>query len=114
MLLNMVAEIDRDLPVLMIDSLMLFEETLTYQRDLARHLGLTNVQHLYPDPTDLARLDPDDTLHQRDTDACCDIRKVAAARPGAPALAGVDHRAQALPGLDAGRAARSSRPTARG
>ena len=26
---------------------------------------------------DLARLDPDDTLHQRDTDACCDIRKVA-------------------------------------
>jgi phosphoadenosine phosphosulfate reductase len=75
-LLNMAAEIDRDLPVLMIDSLMLFEETLSYQRDLARHLGLTNVQLLYPDPTDLARLDPDDTLHQRDTDACCDIRKV--------------------------------------
>ena len=32
-LLHMVAEIDRDLPVLMIDSLMLFEETLEYQRD---------------------------------------------------------------------------------
>ena len=32
-LLNMVADIDRDLPVLMIDSLMLFEETLEYQRD---------------------------------------------------------------------------------
>ena len=32
-LLHMVAEIDRDLPVLMIDSLMLFEETLAYQRD---------------------------------------------------------------------------------
>jgi phosphoadenosine phosphosulfate reductase len=26
---------------------------------------------------DLLRLDPDDTLHQRDTDACCEIRKVA-------------------------------------
>jgi phosphoadenosine phosphosulfate reductase len=26
---------------------------------------------------DLARLDPDDTLHRRDTDACCVIRKVA-------------------------------------
>ena len=76
-LLHMVAEIDRRLPVLMIDSLMLFEETLEYQRDLSRHLGLTNVQHLHPDATDLARLDPDDTLHQRDHDACCVIRKVA-------------------------------------
>ena len=76
-LLNMVAELDRDLPVLMIDSLMLFPETLQYQRDLAAHLGLTNVQHLHPDAADLARLDPDDTLHQRDPDACCVIRKVA-------------------------------------
>jgi phosphoadenosine phosphosulfate reductase len=76
-LLHMVAEIDRDLPVLMIDSLMLFEETLAYQRELSAHLGLTNVQHLRPDPNDLLRLDPDDTLHQRDADACCHVRKVA-------------------------------------
>jgi phosphoadenosine phosphosulfate reductase len=76
-LLRMVAEIDPATPVLMIDSLMLFEETLEYQRDLSRHLGLTNVQHLHPDVTDLARLDPDDTLHQRDQDACCVVRKVA-------------------------------------
>jgi phosphoadenosine phosphosulfate reductase len=76
-LLHMVSEIDPETPVLMIDSLMLFEETLAYQQDLSRHLGLTNVQHLHPDATDLARLDPDDTLHQRDQDACCVIRKVA-------------------------------------
>jgi phosphoadenosine phosphosulfate reductase len=76
-LLRMVAEIEPATPVLMIDSLMLFEETLEYQRELSRHLGLTNVQHLHPDLTDLARLDPDDTLHQRDQDACCVIRKVA-------------------------------------
>jgi phosphoadenosine phosphosulfate reductase len=75
-LLKMVADIDRDLPVLMIDSLMLFEETLEYQRTLSTHLGLRNVQHLRPEPTDVARLDPDGTLHQWDMDACCDIRKV--------------------------------------
>jgi phosphoadenosine phosphosulfate reductase len=75
-LLKMVADLDPDLPVLMIDSLMLFEETLEYQRTLSQHLGLRNVQHLRPNPLDLARLDPDGTLHQRDTDACCDIRKV--------------------------------------
>jgi phosphoadenosine phosphosulfate reductase len=76
-LLHMVAGLDRHVPVLMIDSLLLFEETLAYQRTLSDHLGLTNVQHLHPDAMDLARLDPDSTLHRRDTDACCEIRKVA-------------------------------------
>jgi phosphoadenosine phosphosulfate reductase len=75
-LLKMVADIDRDLPVLMIDSLLLFEETLEYQRDLSAHLGLRNVQIVKPSEFDLLRLDPDDMLHQRDMDACCDIRKV--------------------------------------
>jgi phosphoadenosine phosphosulfate reductase len=76
-LLHMVSELDRDLPILMIDTLMLFEETLEYQRELSAHLGLTNVQHLRPDPNDLKRLDPDDTLYQRNADACCHVRKVA-------------------------------------
>lgn len=76
-LLHMVAGIDRDLPVLMVDTLMLFEETLEYQRALSDHLGLRNVQHVRPDPRDLATLDPSDDLHRRDTDACCVIRKVA-------------------------------------
>ena len=40
-LLHMVAEIDRDLPVLMLDTLMLFEETLDYQAELSERLGLT-------------------------------------------------------------------------
>jgi phosphoadenosine phosphosulfate reductase len=76
-LLHMVSRIDRDLPVLMVDTLMLFRETLEYQRELAGHLGLRNVQHVRPDPRDLAQLDPEDDLHRRDTDACCVIRKVA-------------------------------------
>jgi phosphoadenosine phosphosulfate reductase len=83
-LLKMLADIDPDAPVLMIDSLLLFEETLEYQRTLSRHLGLRNVQILKPAPVDLAMSDPDDTLHQRDMDACCDIRKV---RPLERALA---------------------------
>ena len=50
-LLKMVADIDRDLPVLMIDSLMLFEETLDYQRTLSAHLGL----HQRPAPAAATR-----------------------------------------------------------
>jgi phosphoadenosine phosphosulfate reductase len=76
-LLHMVAGIDPDLPVLMIDTLMLFEETLAYQRTLADRLGLANVQHLRPDRADLAMLDPDGRLHESDQDACCAVRKVA-------------------------------------
>jgi phosphoadenosine phosphosulfate reductase len=76
-LLDMAARVDRDLPVLLVDTLMLFEETLDYQLTLSDHLGLTNVQHIRPEPADLERLDPDDTLHRRDPDACCVIRKVA-------------------------------------
>lgn len=75
-LLHMVAEVDPDLPVLLVDTLMLFQETLDYQKELSAHLGLRNVQHIHPNPVDLARVDPDDTLYSRDTDSCCDIRKV--------------------------------------
>ena len=73
----MVADIDRDLPVLMIDSLMLFEETLRVPADA---VGAPRADQR---PAPAARPDgprrgsiPDGTLHQRDTDACCDIRKV--------------------------------------
>jgi len=43
---------------------------------LATRLGLTNVIDLYPEPIALAKRDPDGTLHARDPDACCEIRKV--------------------------------------
>lgn len=76
-LLHMASRIDRDLPVLLVDTLMLFPETLEYQRTLAGALGLRNVQHVRPDAKDLEALDPADDLHRRDTDACCVIRKVA-------------------------------------
>jgi len=76
-LLHMAAQVDRDVPILMVDTLMLFEETLAYQLDIAAHLGLTNIRRLRPAPADLAAADPDGLLHRRDPDACCDIRKVA-------------------------------------
>ncbi len=75
-LLHMASEIDRDFPVLMIETQMLFPETLVYQRDLSAHLGLRNVRNVRPDAADLAREDPDGTLNRRDPDACCDLRKV--------------------------------------
>ena len=43
-LLHMVSVVAPGLPVLFIDTQMLFPETLAYQREVASKLGLTNVQ----------------------------------------------------------------------
>ncbi len=75
-LLHMVASVDRAFPVLMLETGMLFPETLDYQRTLAEQLGLTDLRNIRPDPSDLAALDPVGELHRRDTDACCAMRKV--------------------------------------
>ena len=75
-LLHMVSVLDRSLPVLFLDTQMLFAETLAYQEKVAGLLGLTNVRTLAPDPSNAHRRDPDGDLHRRDPDACCTLRKV--------------------------------------
>ncbi len=75
-LLDIIARVDRSLPVLFLDTGKHFEETLTYRDALVADFGLTDIRVLKPDEAALERLDPDGRLHQTDTDACCDIRKV--------------------------------------
>ncbi|QBX33785.1 phosphoadenylyl-sulfate reductase [Paracoccus liaowanqingii] len=74
-LLHMVSVVAPGLPVLFIDTHMLFPETLAYQRDVARRLALTNVQTITATPAEIVARDPDGTLNQTDPDACCDLRK---------------------------------------
>ena len=86
-LLHMVSVINPDIPVLFIDTQMLFQETLDYQLEVSKHLGLTNVQVIRASDAALAADDPDGTLNQRDTDACCHLRKTV---PLENALGGYD------------------------
>ena len=86
-LLHMAAIMDRSVPVLFIDTQMLFAETLVYQTEVSERLGLRNVQIIHAAESELKRLDPDRTLHQFDTDACCDLRKTV---PLNNALSGYD------------------------
>ena len=74
-LLHMVSEINKDTPVIFLDTEMLFPETLTYQREVAQRLGLTDIRVITPDRADVMTLDVDGLLHQADTDACCNLRK---------------------------------------
>lgn len=103
-LLHLIAQIDRTLPVLFIDTALLFEETLAYQQDLADHLGLTNVQVIRAPKRTVDAVDPYGALRFSNPDACCDLRKT---QPLNAALTGYDawitgrkrHQAQTRQGL---------------
>ena len=86
-LLHMVSVIAPGTPVLFVDTLMLFQETLDYQRDVSRSLGLTDVRTITAELAVLDLEDPDGTLHQFNTDACCTVRKTV---PLEKALGGFD------------------------
>ncbi|HXW41062.1 MAG TPA: phosphoadenylyl-sulfate reductase [Xanthobacteraceae bacterium] len=86
-LLKFVADVDRSLPVLFLDTLWLFKETLAYREALVARLGLTDVRTITPSPSALALRDAKRELCFRDRDACCRIRKV---EPLAQELAAFD------------------------
>jgi phosphoadenosine phosphosulfate reductase len=74
-LLHMISEIDRDTPVIFIDTEMLFDETLRYQRDLSDQMGLSDIRVITPSRGALMQRDVDGILHKFDPDACCTLRK---------------------------------------
>jgi phosphoadenosine phosphosulfate reductase len=86
-LLHLVARVAPALPVLFLETEMLFPETLAYQADVAATLGLSDVRRITPSPEAIAAQDPDGRLNARDPDACCRLRK---AEPLARALSGFD------------------------
>ena len=86
-LLHMISVAAPGLPVLFIDTQMLFPETLEYQREVASRLGLTNVQVITASEDEMALNDPDGTLHKVNPDACCNFRKTV---PLENALSGYD------------------------
>ncbi len=86
-LLHMAAKVDKSVPVIFIDTRVLFPETLAYRDELVALLGLANVTTVYPRPELLEREDPEDFLWAANPDRCCEIRKVL---PLAEALKGFD------------------------
>lgn len=86
-LLHMIAVMNRDTPVLFIDTEMLFAETLAYQLDLTERLHLRNLTVVRADRAQVFARDNEGLLHQYDPDACCTLRKT---EPLQQALAGYD------------------------
>lgn len=86
-LLHMAAQIDHAVPVLFIDTELLFPETLQYQQDVATALGLSNVQTIMAKREAVFARDNENLLHLHDPDACCQLRKT---EPLLRALSGFD------------------------
>jgi len=74
-LLHLATMANRNVPVIFIDTQMLFTETLVYQLELAERLRLQNVTIIRA--ADTSSFDRDGILHLHDPDACCALRKTA-------------------------------------
>jgi phosphoadenosine phosphosulfate reductase len=86
-LIHIVSRVDPSVPVIFLDTLRHFPETLAYKERLTRVLGLRNVIDMQPDSARLAADDPNLTLAVRNPDMCCYIRKTL---PMVRALRGFD------------------------
>lgn len=87
LLLSLVSQVNKNTPVIFLDTLKHFPETLEYRDDLIKKLGLTDVRNIEPEPSALKAADPDGDLWSRNPDACCYLRKVV---PLEEALSGFD------------------------
>ncbi|MGI4880828.1 MAG: phosphoadenylyl-sulfate reductase [Janthinobacterium lividum] len=75
-LLHMIAEIDRAVPVIFVNTQKMFGETLAYRDELTERLGFTDLRVQRPDPFRLAARDATSLRWSFDPDGCCEIRKV--------------------------------------
>lgn len=75
-LLHLASQVSPAIPVLFLDTGMLFGQTLDYRKTVAAKFGLTDVRDLRPAFADLATQDPNSDLWRTSVDGCCNIRKV--------------------------------------
>ncbi|MPT48096.1 MAG: phosphoadenylyl-sulfate reductase [Sphingobium sp.] len=86
-LLHLVAQADPNIPVIFVDTLKMFQETLDYRETLVAALGITDSRVVTPNPDVLAKKDETGLRWSYDPDGCCEIRKV---EPLARAKQGLD------------------------
>jgi len=76
LLIAMTAEIDKNIPVLFLETGKHFQETLDYVEQLKKYFGLTDVRFIRPDPQLLLSVDPHGELWKTGVNRCCWLRKV--------------------------------------
>lgn len=74
--LQLVAQVDKTVPILFLETGKHFTETLMYRDILIDRFGFTDAREIKPDLADLARLDANGDLWSFTPNLCCHIRKV--------------------------------------
>ena len=72
----MISIIDKELPIIFLNTQKLFKETIDYKDRIIRHLSLKNVKEVFPNQKDLELNDPEGFLWKKNPDFCCKLRKV--------------------------------------
>ena len=75
-ILHMISEIDRSLPIILLNTNYLFKETIEYKDYLIRKFDFSNFKEISPNADDLKANDSEGTLWKKNPDLCCNIRKV--------------------------------------
>ncbi|MGD9812111.1 MAG: phosphoadenylyl-sulfate reductase [Sphingobium sp.] len=86
-LLHLVAQADPNIPVIFVDTLKMFPETLDYRETLVKAFGIRDSRVVTPRAETLAEKDDNGLRWSYDPDGCCAIRKV---EPLARAKQGLD------------------------
>jgi phosphoadenosine phosphosulfate reductase len=98
-LLHLISQVDKDIPVIFLNTQKIFGETLQYRDELSEKLGFTDLRVFRPDPRLLAARDATGLRWNYDPDGCCDLRKV---EPLRRALAPFDAWISGRKGFQAG------------
>ncbi|MBH1992195.1 MAG: phosphoadenylyl-sulfate reductase [Sphingomonadaceae bacterium] len=75
-LLHLVAQADTPAPVIFVDTMKMFDETLTYRDTLMDAFGFTDSRTIRPIAEVIAAKDETGLRWSYDPDGCCEIRKV--------------------------------------
>ena len=75
-ILHMISKINKGFPIVFINTLKLFQETIDYKNYLKKSLGLQNIIEIQPEIEELKQADRNNDLWKTDTNKCCELRKV--------------------------------------
>ena len=75
-ILHMISRMDKEFPIIFLNTQKLFKETIEYKDTIIKHLSLKNVKEVFPNPKDVEINDPKGFLWKKDPDLCCKLRKV--------------------------------------
>ncbi len=75
-ILDLISKIDPRVPIILLNTYFLFEETLEYKKKLINLYKLKNCQEIYPDSKNIEKIDKKNDLWKVNPEKCCEIRKV--------------------------------------